>query len=61
MISYANSVKNRPIFAERAQNDAAGNEIGRTYATKAEVTPVAVVQALPANPDPNTLYVIPEA
>ncbi len=37
MISYANSVKNRPIFAERAQNDAAGNEIGRTYATKAEV------------------------
>ena len=40
MISYANSVKNRPIFAERAQNDAAGNEIGRTYATKAEVPTV---------------------
>lgn len=37
MISYANSIKNRPIMADRAVCDAAGNDIASTYAEKAEV------------------------
>ena len=40
MISYANSIKNKPILADRSINDGNGNEIARTYATKAEVPTV---------------------
>ena len=36
MISYANSIKNRPIMADRAVCDAAGNDIAQTYSTGPE-------------------------
>lgn len=36
MISYANSIKNRPIMADRAVCDAAGRDIAQTYSTGPE-------------------------
>lgn len=35
--TYANSINNNPIYAERAEKDAAGNTISSTYATKSEL------------------------
>lgn len=35
--TYANSINNNPIYAARAEADAAGNSISTTYATKSEV------------------------
>lgn len=35
--TYANSINNNPIYAERAEKDAAGNTISTTYATKSEL------------------------
>ena len=44
-ITYANSIKNRPIMADRAQCDAAGRDIDSTYATKAEVPSIQTIVA----------------
>lgn len=38
--TYANSINNNPIYADRAEKDAAGNTISTTYATKSEVPTV---------------------
>lgn len=35
--TFANSINSNPIYAERAEKDAAGNTISTTYATKAEL------------------------
>lgn len=35
--TYANSINNNPIYAARAEADAAGNTISTTYATKSEL------------------------
>lgn len=35
--TYANSINNNPIYADRAEKDAAGNTISTTYATKSEL------------------------
>ena len=35
--TYANSINNNPIYAARADADAAGNSISSTYATKSEL------------------------
>lgn len=35
--TYANSINNNPIYADRAEKDAAGNTISTTYATKGEL------------------------
>ena len=35
--TYANSINSNPIYAERAEKDAAGNTISTTYATKSEL------------------------
>ena len=41
---FANTIDNNPIYAQRAEQDAAGNDIQQTYATKAEL-PAAQVQS----------------
>jgi len=35
--TYANLINSNPIYADRAEKDAAGNTISTTYATKSEV------------------------
>lgn len=35
--TFANSINSNPIYAERAEKDAAGNTISTTYATKGEL------------------------
>ena len=35
--TFANSINSNPIYAERAEKDAAGNTISTTYATKSEL------------------------
>lgn len=35
--TFANQINNNPIYADRAEKDAAGNTISTTYATKAEL------------------------
>lgn len=35
--TYANSINNNPIYAARAEADAAGNTLSTTYATKSEL------------------------
>lgn len=35
--TFANSINSNPIYAERAEKDAAGNDISTTYATKSEL------------------------
>lgn len=35
--TFANTINSNPIYADRAEKDAAGNDISTTYATKAEV------------------------
>ena len=35
--TFANSINNNPIYADRAEKDAAGNTISTTYATKSEL------------------------
>lgn len=35
--TFANSIDNNPIYADRAEHDAAGNDLQTTYATKAEL------------------------
>lgn len=41
--TFANSINNNPLYAERAEQDASGNTITTTYATKSEVSAVADV------------------
>lgn len=36
-VTFANSINNNPIYADRAEKDAAGNTISTTYATKGEL------------------------
>lgn len=41
--TFANSINSNPLYAERAEQDASGNTITTTYATKSEVSAVADV------------------
>lgn len=38
--TFANTINSNPIYADRAEKDAAGNDLQTTYATKAEVPTV---------------------
>lgn len=38
--TFANTIDSNPIYADRAEKDAAGNTISTTYATKAEIPTV---------------------
>ena len=38
--TFANTINSNPIYADRAEKDAAGNTISTTYATKQEVPTV---------------------
>lgn len=38
--TFANSINSNPIYADRAEKDAAGNTIATTYATKSELPTV---------------------
>ena len=38
--TFANSINSNPIYADRAEKDAAGNTISTTYATKQELPTV---------------------
>ncbi len=40
--TFANTINSNPIYADRAEKDAAGNDIATTYATKAELPSVPV-------------------
>ena len=40
--TFANSINNNLIYADRAEHDAAGNDIATTYATKGEIPSVPV-------------------
>ena len=40
--TFANTINSNPIYADRAEKDAAGNTISTTYATKAELPTVPV-------------------
>lgn len=40
--TFANTINSNPIYADRAEHDAAGNDIATTYATKAELPSVPV-------------------
>lgn len=40
--TFANSINNNLIYADRAEHDAAGNDIATTYATKQEIPSVPV-------------------
>lgn len=35
--TYVNSINNNPLYADRAEKDAAGNTLSTTYATKGEL------------------------
>lgn len=46
--TYANSINNNPIYADRAEKDAAGNTISTTYATKQEIPTLPTIVGLTA-------------
>ena len=46
--TYANSINNNPIYADRAEKDAAGNTISSTYATKQEIPTIPTIVGLVA-------------
>lgn len=44
--TFANTINNNPIYADRAEKDAAGNTISTTYATKSEIPTVELFEAV---------------
>jgi hypothetical protein len=46
--TFANSINSNPIYADRAEKDAAGNTISTTYATKQEIPTVPTIVGLTA-------------
>ena len=46
--TFANSINSNPIYADRAEKDAAGNTISTTYATKSEIPTVPTIVGLTA-------------
>jgi hypothetical protein len=46
--TFANSINSNPIYADRAEKDAAGNIISTTYATKQEIPTVPTIVGLTA-------------
>ena len=46
--TYANSINSNPIYADRAEKDAAGNTISTTYATKQEIPTIPTIVGLTA-------------
>ena len=46
--TFANTINNNPIYADRAATDAAGNTISTTYATKQEIPTVPTIVGLVA-------------
>ena len=46
--TYANSINNNPIYAARAEADAAGNTLSTTYATKQEIPTIPTIVGLVA-------------
>lgn len=53
--TFANSINNNPLYAERAEQDASGNVITTTYATKSEVSAVDEVPAVTSSDDAKVL------
>lgn len=54
--TFANSINSNPIYADRAEHDAAGNTISSTYATKLEVPTIGTIDLTPVSPTPTPSY-----
>lgn len=53
--TFANSINSNPLYAERSEQDASGNVITTTYATKSEVSAVADVPDVTSSDDGKVL------
>lgn len=50
--TFASSINSNPIYAARAEADAAGNTISSTYAAKSEVPTIGTIDLTPVSPTP---------